>query len=229
MTLVLAHRGATGDGPHPPPPGAGENTVAAFAAARRVGADGVELDVRRCADGALVVHHDPDIEGVGPIAETPARALPAHVPLLGAALDACVGMLVNVEVKSDGDDFLPRTVAAALAARGGVDRVVVSSFDRACVDAVRAADPDLAVAWLLGWTADWRAALAIAADRGDEGVHPFVTLVDAELVALAHEAGLAVRVWTVNEDRDLRAMAGLGVDAVITDRPAAALAVVRPH
>ena len=61
--LVLGHRGASA--------GAPENTVAAFTRARELGADGVELDVRRTADGVLVVHHDPDVRGVGLIASTP--------------------------------------------------------------------------------------------------------------------------------------------------------------
>ena len=62
---VLAHRG--GSGPWP------ENTLEAFAGALRAGADGVELDVRRCADGELVVHHDAEVPGVG-----------AHPPAPGA-------------------------------------------------------------------------------------------------------------------------------------------------
>src|SRR5579862_7815521 len=58
--LVLAHRGASAV--------AAENTVAAFAKARELGADGVELDVRRSADGVLVVHHDAALHGGGVIA-----------------------------------------------------------------------------------------------------------------------------------------------------------------
>ena len=43
----------------------------------------------------------------------------------------------------------------------------------------------------------------------------------------ARQAGLALNVWTVNAPADLQAMVDLGVDAVITDRPAEAMAVVR--
>ena len=90
MALVLGHRGAPGL--------AQENTIAAFVAAARLGADGVELDVRRTADGALVVHHDAAIADVGTIAQLTVHDLPEHVPLLDAALDACFGMLVNIEI-----------------------------------------------------------------------------------------------------------------------------------
>ena len=66
------------------PRGVGENTLEAFVRARRLGADGVELDVRRTADGALVVHHDPEIAGVGAGRTSwPPAELPAWVPLLG--------------------------------------------------------------------------------------------------------------------------------------------------
>src|SRR5579862_4337820 len=89
--MILAHRGAS--------KGARENTVASFLEARRLGADGVELDVRRSSDGALVVHHDADVPGLGPVAALRAADLPAYVPLLDAALDACAGLVVNVELK----------------------------------------------------------------------------------------------------------------------------------
>lgn len=219
MTLVLAHRGAPGEW--------GENTLAAFCEARRLGADGVELDVRRSADGALVVHHDEAVEGVGPIATARVRDLPDYVPLLSDALSALEGMVVNVEIKSDGDDALPLATAAEVAGLAWSDRVVVSSFDAGCLEVVRQAEPALALGWLLDWRVDARAMVDEAALRGFAGVHPFVTSVDAALVDAAHRAGLAVRVWTVNSPGDLRAMVDLGVEAVITDRPAEALAVAR--
>ena len=59
---ILAHRGASAR--------ARENTVEAFRLASALGADGVELDVRRTADGALVVHHDPSVDGVGALYES---------------------------------------------------------------------------------------------------------------------------------------------------------------
>jgi len=219
VTAVLAHRGAASHFT--------ENTVAAFAAARRIGADGVELDVRRSADGALVVHHDAEIRGAGPVTAIRARDLPAWVPHLSEALEACQGMVVNVEIKSDGGEALPRSTAAALAELGWTDRVVVSSFDAACIETVRRADSRLRVGWLVGWTVDAPASLLQAVQRDYQGIHPFVTLVNGPLVTQAHAFGLAVRVWTVNSPDDLRAMVGLGVDAVVTDRPEEALVIAR--
>ncbi|MFN8025509.1 MAG: glycerophosphodiester phosphodiesterase family protein [Acidimicrobiia bacterium] len=100
MTLVLAHRGSRLREP--------ENTVSAFARAMSEGADGVELDVHRTADGELVVCHDAaspaGVVSDMTLAEVQ-RAFPL-VPTLAAALDACAGGLVNVEIKNlPGDAF----------------------------------------------------------------------------------------------------------------------------
>jgi WhiB family redox-sensing transcriptional regulator len=91
-----------------------ENTVDAFAEARRQGAAGVELDVRRSADRALVVHHDAELADGRVIVELSAADLPPDIPLLHTALDACAGMLVNIEIKNvevdvdfDPDLFFP--------------------------------------------------------------------------------------------------------------------------
>src|ERR1700735_5269400 len=110
MTAVFAHRGCT--------EGFTENTVGAFAEARRRGADGVELDVRLTADGALAVHHDAEIEGLGPLAHLGGTALPAYVPLLADALGVCEGLVVNVEIKNDPRDpgHDPGEAVAALTA-----------------------------------------------------------------------------------------------------------------
>ncbi len=219
--LVFAHRGYT-DGPV-------ENTVAAFEAAGRLGADGVELDVRLTADGALVVHHDAAIRGVGPVATTPVGQLPPHVPLLVDALAACGSMIVNVEVKHEEAADPERAVAAAVGAvlvdGGWTEQVFVSSFDVASLDVAR--DAGLAVGRLVGWADDVHVALADAADRGYQAIHPFVTTVDEQLVADAHAAGLAVDVWTVNAPGDLVAMAELDVDVIMTDRLVDALRLVR--
>src|SRR5271154_106734 len=93
MTAVFAHRGCT--------EGFTENTIEAFAEAKRLGADGVELDVRLTADGALAVHHNHSIAGLGVLSDLRGPDLPADVPLLGEVLAACDGMMVNVEIKND--------------------------------------------------------------------------------------------------------------------------------
>jgi glycerophosphoryl diester phosphodiesterase len=225
VTTVFAHRGCTD--------GFVENTLDAFAEARRLGADGVELDVRLTKDGALACHHDAVIPGLGPICELGVADLPGHVPLLADVLAVCDGITVNVEIKNapfepgyDPDEAVAAVTAEVLDEAGWTSRVIVSSFQVPTLRAVQAADSRLALGMLWGVTADPLVALAEAGDAGFAAVHPFVASVDGDLVERVHAAGLDVNVWTVNTAADLRAMVVLGVDAVVTDRLREALSVV---
>ena len=139
MISVIAHRGASAV--------RRENTVEAFLEARRRGADGVELDVRRGADGALVVHHDPALPDGRPILNLAVADLPAEIPLLEAAIEACDGMMVNIEIKNvpiDPDFDPAESVAGAVAALvtegGWVGKILVSSFTLATIDAIQEVD-----------------------------------------------------------------------------------------
>ncbi len=229
MTEVFAHRGWTD--------GHVENTVEACLAARQQGADGVELDVRRSADGVLVLHHDATLPGGRLVCETPAAWLPAHVPRLADALAACEGLAVNVEIKNspgdpgyEADQAIAVDVARAIAGSAGPTRVFASSFSPLTLEAVHRADPGRAVAWLLGWADDPPETIAEAVGRGFQALNPFVSSVDRALVDRIHAAGLGIHAWTVNAPADLRSMVTLGVDAVITDRAAEALAIAgRPR
>ncbi len=208
-----------------------ENTIDAFAEARRLGADGVELDVRLTADGGLAVHHDAEIPGLGAVAALGVADLPSHVPLLTDVLAVCDGMVVNVEIKNapqdlgwDPGEAVTALTAAAIEEAGWTERVIVSSFQAATLRAVQAADGRLALGALWGFATEPGSALAEALSAGFRAVHPFVTAVTPELVERAHASGLAVNVWTVNAPEDLRTMVALGVDTVITDRLGDALA-----
>lgn len=215
--LAVAHRGASGP--------ERENTVSAFRAARRLGADMVELDVRRTGDGVLVVHHDAEIPGFGPIVGRRADELPDWVPTLAEALEACEGMLVDVEVKHqhgepDFDAAQPaaRAVAEVVAGTGRDDQVLVSSFDLASVDAVRAVDPTIPTGLLTIDTADPARVLATALRHGHRTFLPLHWAVTPELVGAAHADGVAVVPWTVDDPDRMRALADMGVDAIVTNR-----------
>jgi glycerophosphoryl diester phosphodiesterase len=225
MTAVFAHRGCTD--------GFVENTMDAFAQARRLGADGVELDVHLTGDGALAVHHDPAIPGLGFISALGVPDLPAQVPLLADVLTVCEGMVVNVEIKNDPDqggqpdDLVAAEVARVIAEAGWTERVIVSSFSLGALGAVQRADGRLELGELWPFLTDVDTGLARATGLGWRAVHPFVTEVGPDLVQRAHGAGLAVNVWTVNAPHDLAAFVALGVDAVITDNLVDALAIAR--
>lgn len=225
---VQAHRGSP-DSLH----GVLENTLAAFDRARALGADSVELDARLTADGALAVHHDPVIAGVGPVHELAAADLPAHVPLLVQALDACAGMLVNIEVKNlptepafDPSDRCAREVVSLVSRAGSVTSVVLSSFWGGALAAAREADPGVRTALLVVSAFDPLTAVDGAVDLGCTAVHLPVGSVEPATVDAAHAAGLAVGAWTVADRPTLDRVLAAGVDTVITDDVAMARQVV---
>ena len=227
MTLVLAHRGANRFAP--------DNTLPAFARAVELGADGVELDIHRTSDGALVVRHDADTPA-GILAEmslAEIRAALPEVPTLGETLDVCSDLLVNVEIKNsprDGDwdpsDQAAELLVELLAAREGRDRVLVSSFNLASIDRVRSIAPQVPTA-LLTWAKDPLEALLIAESHGHRALHPDLLSVAGTSAGAAatraHELALEVNVWTVNDPAELARLAAAGIDALITDVPDVAL------
>jgi len=219
VPAVHAHRGSPD-----PAAGVGENTLDAFLRARRLGADGVELDVRRTVDGALAVHHDPEIRGVGPVHELSSDQLPASVPLLAAALEACEGLEVNIELKNlptepgfDPGERMARDVAQLVVSAGRARTAVVSSFWPGSLDAVHRHRPEVSTGLLVTSWSDPAAGVAEALRHGCRALHPHVSTVGGALVAEARRAGLSLAVWTVNDRAQVEAMAGLGVDTVITD------------
>ena len=231
--LILAHRGASTVAP--------ENTLPAFQAAIDLGADGVELDVQYSSDGHLMVFHGPTLEattdGQGRItAYTLAelRALdagstfgPQFAGTQIAMLDEVLGLLqgkiiINIELKSlDMGTFgIGVDVAAAVRKRGMGDQVVVSSFNHMALRRAKKAAPEIEGALLLApdlpnWT---RSGLARRYSRAD-ALHPEAPMVDELYMSRARGLGMPVRVWTVNEEDEMRRMIALGVDAIITDVP----------
>jgi len=222
--LIIAHRGASAAAP--------ENSVEAFRLAATLGAQWVELDTHLSADGEVVVVHDAHYPDGSMVNALPASARPAGVCLLDEALEACAaaGLGVNVEIKAvpgdadaDTADDLIDAVLAVLAARHGDDHdrrasLLVTSFAPATIARV-ATESD----WPTGWlTIDNRDVVAITRrvrDGGHMAVNPWDPLVSAEYVAAAHDVGLAVYPWTVNDPARMVELAGWGVDGIITDVP----------
>lgn len=225
MTLVIAHRGASAAFP--------ENTVAAFEGARALGADWVELDVRRTADGALVVVHDVALAGGGLVKDTVRADLDALVPSLADALDACAGMGVNIEIKNHpvDPDFDPtmwvaRGVVAEVQRRAAHDRVLVSCFDLDTVDAVHELDPAIPTAYLV-LDPEGGAAVDVAAEHGHRALHPWVPMVDEALVRRAHAAGLLLNTWTTDDPEHIAELAAWDIDGIVTNAPDVARAAIR--
>ncbi len=226
--LILGHRGASAY--------AKENTLAALRLALDQGADGVEIDVRRCADGTLVLSHDAHLPDGTPIVDLDRRDLRRAVPEipdLTEALALLDGAFVNVEIKNvpDDPDFdemdgVARDVAAILTSTEF--RGIVSSFNPATVEHVAATAPTIRTGLLT--------AAAIPADQGIRAAaghaawHPHWSSLAGhgeDAVHAAHAAGLAVIVWTVDDPDTARLLDRYRVDGIITNDPPALLAALK--
>ena len=143
----------------------------------------------------------------------------ARVPTLSAVL-AEIAIPINVELKAAGDDGLERRALEVVEAAGALGRVVFSSFDAESLRRLRALsrEAELAVLWsgrtLCQGAGDWPIAFGAKSVhlRNDRRRRPAA-------VAAAHEAGLSVRVWTVNTPADFAFLTNAGVDGVFTDYP----------
>jgi glycerophosphoryl diester phosphodiesterase len=215
MVRVIAHRGASAAAP--------ENTIEAFRLARELGADWVELDARRTADGAVIVHHDAHLPDGRAIVELARADLPASVCDLADALDACEGMSINIEIKNwptdpdfDASEQVAEQVVALVRERSLHDRVLVSCFH-----------PSLRTAFLhVLIDRSWDDLAAAVAAAGHVALHPWDGLVDEALVAAATAHGLEVNVWTVDDPVRMAQLVELGVHGLCTNVPDVARGVL---
>ena len=212
---VIAHRGASGY--------EYENSRAAFRRAVMLDADGVELDVHATRDGAIVVHHDAELPGFGPIALlSRVEARQARIrngeplPLLSEVLELVGDREVYVEVKSL-PDIHDRRAARRAGPGAGPARYSVHSFDHRIIRRLGSSLPEVRRGILLSAYLDD----PVAAMRGVGATTLWQewSQVDRELVTRVHEAGFSIIVWTVNEIGDLERMARLGVDGLCGNYP----------
>jgi glycerophosphoryl diester phosphodiesterase len=195
----------------------------------------IELDVQLTADGHPVVIHDPTLRrttsGRGAVRRRTLAEIAAldagswfspgfaeaRVPTLRAVL-AEIAIPINVELKAAGDDGLERRALDAVDQAGALGRVVFSSFDAESLRRLRALtrEAELAVLWS---GRSYARALALAERLGARAVHLRKDSAVPAAVAAAHQAGLTVRVWTVNAPEDFAFLTNAGVNGVFTDYP----------
>lgn len=239
--LLLGHRGAAAEAP--------ANTVASFKRAMEVGADGVELDVHLTRDGQVVVIHDETVTEVTGVpgriremslAEIQRLDAGSHfgpqfagerIPTLDEALDA-VGPqgIVNIEIKgtSVGSEGLEREVVRIIHAHRMSERVLISSFNPFRLWRIRMLDPDLPRGMLHGPnTPPYVRDLWFLPVVQPDALHPHYSMVNAAYMKRAHQWGVRVNVWTVDDLAEARRLVDLGVDAMITNDPAHLREVVK--
>jgi glycerophosphoryl diester phosphodiesterase len=212
---IVAHRGASREAP--------ENTLDAFAAAVRAGADMIELDVRATGDGRLVVHHDACLND-RPLKAMTFRSIKRRaprVPLLEEVLRLLAGRIrLDVELKEKGVETAVVDLCRHHLPAG---TYILSSFLPQALKTCRRLDPDIPLGLIT--RRDGPKGLTLCVEQG----WPWLMLEDAlatrALLERCRRVGVAVLVWTVNDPRRMKALLGRkALGGIVTDLPALALA-----
>lgn len=230
--LIVAHRAGAANAP--------ENTLAALERAITDGADLAEVDVRQTRDGVLVVLHD---ETLGRTAgldrrvwEVDCRTVQEldagewfseefrgeRVPTLRAVLEQARGRIpLMLELKPEHCKAeLVGQTAALIRELGMEGQCILGSSSMELLEQVKAAAPELPTVYI-----------GTALPQGDcpraDSYSIDADSLSKEAVARAHSQGKQICAWTVNGEEALRRAAALGVDGLVTDDPALALALYR--
>jgi glycerophosphoryl diester phosphodiesterase len=228
VPIPFAHRGGASEAP--------ENSLPAFENAYDLGYRWFETDVHATADGVLVAFHDEVLDRVtdrsGRIDELPWSEVSRAridgrepIPLLEDVLGTWPDVRVNIDAKADSS---VEPLIEVLRRTGAVPRVCVASFDDARIDRVRAAiGPELCTAMgpnevvgliraFQGEAVTFRSQAAQIPPRDHTGRD----LVTPELIEVAHRHGIVVHVWTIDDAAEMEQLLDVGVDGIMTDRPA---------
>lgn len=227
--LAFAHRGGAFDGL--------ENSMAAFDRAVRLGYRYLETDVRATADGALLAFHDDTLDRVTdrtgristlPYAEVARARIGGRepIPLVEDVLGSWPDVRLNIDVKDLG---CIQPLVRTLRRTGAADRVCVASFsDRRLTRVRRLLGPAVCTSF-----GPWEALTLRLASYGGlftrlarngvpcaqlpVSVAGFPVMTPA-FVRTAHELGVDVHAWTVNDAAEMRRLLDIGVDGIMTDR-----------
>lgn len=232
--IAFAHRGGACEQP--------ENTMGAFEHAVKLGYRYLETDVHATADGVLVAFHDTVLDRVtdrqGAIADLPwsevrqARIGGQPIPLFEELLEAWPDARINVDAKGETS---VEPLVAALVRGAAADRVCIAAFStsrlqrlrgltggRVCTAMAPSEIGRLLVAGLRVPVGRFHAACAQVPVRHDR-----VPIVHGRFLAAAHRRHLPVHVWTIDQEAEMDRLLDLGVDGIMSDRPALLKAVLQ--
>lgn len=234
-TLVFAHRGSKGT--HP------ENTLAAFKEAIRLGVDGIELDVHLTKDHELVVIHDETVDrttnGSGKVTDFSLEELQKldagswfseefkdeRIPTLSEVLELLKGteIILNVEIKNDVIPYkgIEEKVLRVIGDYNYNDKTIISSFNHYCIKHVKELSPKIetAILFMELLYEPWNYARTV----GASGLHVYVPVAFAEVSKESQEQGFPVRVFTVNDEEQMKQLFEQKIDTIMTDYPEKAL------
>ncbi len=208
-----------------------ENTLVSFKKAIELGVDMIELDVHVCKTGELVVIHDETVDrttnGHGYVAEMNLQELQKfdagkgeHIPTLREVLEFIDRKIkINIELKGKKTSQPTCKVIEEYVRdrQWRYDDFLVSSFDYDELRVCRTLNRSIPLGVLISEQQFNYA--QITKELSAKAVIPEYLLVNEKYVNDAHERGLQVMVWTVNEKNNIARMKQMGVDGIISNFP----------
>ncbi len=217
IVLKIGHRGARAYEP--------ENTLSSFRRALELGVDAVELDVRKTRDNELVVIHNADVnkttDGSGAVNELTLEEIQRfvtekgeHVPTLEEVLDAVAKRVkVLVELKETGTE---EQVISLIRKKRLTENVIIISFHEDALRKIRELSDEVETGLIY---VRHKNPIQTALDLKAEYLLPLYRFTHSSNVKKAHEAGLKVIVWTINNKEEVDEYKKKGVDGIASDRP----------
>lgn len=230
--LVYGHRGASAVAP--------ENTLSAIALAKRMGADGVEFDVKLTADKKVVLLHDPSVNrtsnGSGLLRDLPFSALRKldmggwkapefrgeKAPLLAEVFDVFGDDLkLNIEITNytTPRDGLVDEIVKVIQGSDKKMNLLFSSFFPKNLQRIRILIPNAKTAQLVMPGFSGLGQRLACRNEKLNAIHPHHSDLGKKFIKSAVESGKHVNVWTVNIESDIRKAVLAGINGIITDRP----------
>ena len=214
--ICIAHRGASGYCP--------DNSIAAFKYAAALGADMVELDVRRTKDGVLVVHHDASLiyngrkYSISKLNMAAIRLAAPDVCTLEEAL-CCIAptdMEVMIEFKIAG---IEAEVLNCVHSYGLQSRANYGSFTLAVIDKIKALEPSAKTVYIMNKSDVLNKVVAHPEEYSADYISVSASILTPASIYWLHLGGKRVVAWTINSRSEIERFISMGVDGITTDYP----------
>ncbi len=229
--LIIAHRGASAYAP--------ENTLSAFRKAVQMNSDGIELDVQLSKDGHVVVIHDLTVNrtsnGNGKVKKLTLKQLKEldfgswfskefkneRICTLEEVFNYLKDYkgLINVEIKKEWLQFnsIEKKVAGLIAKFDLRDRTIVSSFSTLSLLKMKRIDKDIQTGIL--YSSSTKRLILFAEFFKMNAIHPWYQNVTRDVKRIAVKDNLIINTYTVDEPSEMKKLADIGVDGIITNVP----------
>lgn len=220
--MKIAHRGVHTKSP--------ENSISSFYDAINQGADAIEIDVRLCGSGEVIVFHDPwlkrmtstsgNIRNISyeDISKLTFVDSEEKIPLLSEVLDLFANKIpINIEIKDINilNHEIAKKVIEQLKSIKSPDSIWISSFNPLVLDFIKTIEPSIKTGFLFNKTR--YIPLLLSQFLQFDAWHPNFNLVDEEFVQVARVKGKEIFPWTVNDIEEINRLKSLEVDGIITD------------